>query len=207
MILGAASAQTCLNALPVTAAALDQTGLLETAMTFPFNAILATALVLVIAAAASLTRKPKNPVKKEIPNPEIELPRQFDEEIPRHFQDYRDGVTKLYDWLYRFAQSRITAIRDNMTPRDLQQTIARNIPPDGAQALETLITNYEIAVYSDNQPTKQMLENTLRSVERLRRLIQSRNQEAQRTSSGYPTNYGHRNQDRSHRTVKNLKPL
>ncbi|MFX0132142.1 MAG: hypothetical protein ACFFDN_00720 [Candidatus Hodarchaeota archaeon] len=176
-MLGVATIQLCLNGFLGTVVALDQSNLLETIMTFPFNIIVAMALVFVIAAVASFSRGPKNPVKEEIADVEIQPPEEFDEEMPRRFEDYRDGVIRLYDWFYRFAHSRIGAINDNMTPRDFQQAIMRSIPSDGAPALERLVTNYEIAVYSDSNSTKEMLESTLRSVELLRRLIQSRNQD------------------------------
>ena len=176
-MLGVASVHLRLSGFLGTAVALDQSSLLETIMTFPFNVILAMALVFVIAAVASFSRRPNNPVKEEIADLESQPPQEFDEEIPRHFEGYRDGVIRLYDWFYEFAHSRIGAINDNMTPRDFQRAITRSIPSDGAPALESLVTNYEIAVYSNSDPTKEMLENTLRSVELLRRLIQSRNQE------------------------------
>lgn len=170
-MLRVARAHLCFNGFLGTAVALDQSSLLETITTFPFNVILAMALVFVIAAVASFSRKPNNPVKEEIADLESQPPQEFDEEIPRHFESYRDGVIKLYDWFYRFAHSRIGAINDNMTPRDFQRAIRNSIPSDGAPALETLVTNYERAVYSDSGSTKEMLHDSLRSVESLRELI------------------------------------
>jgi hypothetical protein len=175
MRLGMINMQLYFNSLYNTTVALNQpSSLLEIIMTFPFNLILLTAALVVIGAVLSLSQKQTVPEAKEISDLESPPPQEFDEEIPRRFNDHRDGVIKLYDWFYRFAQIRLGAIKDNMTPREFQRVIKNNVPSDGASALEILVTNYEIAVYSAQGPTKEIFDNSLRSVGLLKKLIQSR---------------------------------
>ena len=146
--------------------------LLQAVSTFPFNVILAMAAVLVIGTVFAFTRKP---VRPNIPRADdvIQPMQEAEEEIPRGFEDYRDGIGKLYNWFYGFTQRKFEGIADNMTPREFMRTVLSRIPSDEALTLEYLVTIFEITNYSDSKLTKEMYDRSLRAVELLKDLIES----------------------------------
>lgn len=167
--------------------------LLQIITTFPFNVILAVTAVLVIGTIIAFTRKPARSkkayfdvngqpmqkVNEEMPHSVQEAnmvgrPAQdVEEEMPQRFNGNKDGVVKLYNWFYRFAQRRINGITDNMTPRELESVVLGMIPSDGVPALEYLVTSFEIANYSHFKITKEMVDKSLRAIEVLRNLIEN----------------------------------
>jgi hypothetical protein len=164
--------------------------LLQLISTFPFNVILGMAMILVVGTVLTFTRKPAgNPVKKgdairKTTEVEGEVPQQiragavnhpaheFEEEMPRHFEDYKDGVVKLYNWFNRFTQSRFGEITDSMTPREFKRAVLGRLPSDDDSALEYLVTSFEIANYSDSKLTKELLDKTFKAVELLKGVIE-----------------------------------
>ena len=164
--------------------------LLQLILTFPFNVILGMAMILVVGTVLTFTRKPAgNPRKKgdaisKTTEVEGEVPQQiragavnhpayeFEEEMPRHFEDYKDGVVKLYNWFNRFTQSRFGEITDSMTPREFKRAVLGRLPSDDDSALEYLVTSFEIANYSDSKLTKELLDKTFKAVELLKGVIE-----------------------------------
>jgi len=177
------------------AVALDlplESSLFQLVMTFPYNVILAMAAVLVVGTVLAFTRKP---ARSSIPVVDVESqttpkdggeepkftrkdytenhPAQVvEEEIPRSFEGYKDGVVKLYNWFYRFAQWKFGGIADNMTPREFMSIVSGRIPSEGAPALEYLVTSFEIAKYSKINLTKEILFKCSKGVEMLKDLIE-----------------------------------
>jgi hypothetical protein len=168
-----------------------ETSLLQLVMTFPFNVLLAMTVVLIVGIIRIFTRKPTR-----INHPMIDLERQpaqkaeeevsilarganvkgsmqmVEKEIPRSFKGSKEGILKLYNWFYRFAQGRLGGIADNMTPRELMRVVSGRIPSQGALPLEYLVTSFEIANYSKIKPTIEMQSKCLNSVEVLKDLIE-----------------------------------
>jgi hypothetical protein len=169
----------------------QESELLQIITAFPFNVILAMAAVLIIGTVLSFTRKPARPLQpkvdvmsrsvQEAVNEAPQRPQGADgmsrnaqrveEEMPQHFEGYRDGVVKLYNWFYRFTQRRFEGIADSMTPREFKRAISNRIPSDGASALEYLVTIFEIANYSGSKLTKEAFDKNMRAVEVLKDLI------------------------------------
>lgn len=167
--------------------------LLQTITTFPFNVILAVTAFLVIGIIVAFTRKPtrskkanvdanSRPMQKfdrEMPHSVKEAnmvgrpAQEVEEEIPRRFEGNKDGVVKLYNWFYRFAQRRLKGVTDNMTPREFESVVSGMIPSEGVLALEYLVTSFEIASYSDFEITKEIVEKSMRAIEVLRDLVEN----------------------------------
>ena len=167
--------------------------LLQLITTFPFNVILAVTAVLVIGTILAFTRKPTRSKKANVdvngqPMQKVDEKmhhsvqeanivgrpaQEVEEEMPQRFEGNKDGVVKLYNWFYRFAQRRLNGITDNMTPRELESVVLGMIPSDGVSALEYLVTSFEIANYSHFKITKEMVDKSLRAIEVLRNLIEN----------------------------------
>jgi hypothetical protein len=148
-----------------------QPGLLEVLTTFPYNVMLAAGAIVTIGAVVLLTRKkrPEGPQAMSRAGPE-ELP---EEDLPRHFEDYKEGIVAVFNWFYARAQRRHGEIADSMTPREFQRALLSRIPENGASALEYLVTAFEIADYSTSRPTKEMCEKCIQAVELLDRMMQN----------------------------------
>jgi transglutaminase-like putative cysteine protease len=148
-----------------------QPGLLEVLTTFPYNVMLAAGAIVTIGAVVLLTRKkrPEGPQAMSRAGPE-EPP---EEDLPRHFEDYKEGIVTVFNWFYARAQRRHVEIADSMTPREFQRALLSRIPENGASALEYLVTAFEIADYSTSRPTKEMCEKCIQAVELLDRMMQN----------------------------------
>ena len=170
-----------------------ESSLFQLVMTFPFNVILAMAAVLVVGTVLAFTRKPARPSlpvvdvesqttpAKEGEEPkftrkdytENHLAQVVEEEIPRSFEGNKDGIVKLYNWFYRFAQSKLGGIVNNMTPMEFMGIVSGRIPSEGAPALKYLVMSFEIAQYSKINPTSEILFKCSKSVEMLKDLIEA----------------------------------
>ena len=169
-----------------------ESNLFQLVMTFPFNVILVVAAVLVVGTVLTFTRKParsntpkvdaesqpkqkadavKPKFEREV-NLEGHPVQVVEEEIPRSFEGNKDGIVKLYNWFYRFAQWRLGGIADNITPREFVNVVSGRIPSEGASALKYFVTCFEIANYSKINLTEEMLLKCLKAVEVLKDLIE-----------------------------------
>ena len=167
-----------------------ESSLLQLVLTFPFNVILAMTVVLIIGIVQIFTRQTKRKNDSMVngerqPTQETEEvsilahranlkgPKQIMEnKMPRNFKDSKKGVIELYNWFYRFAQGMLDGIADNMTPRELMSVVSDRIPSQGALPLEHLVTSFEIAMYSESKPTKEMQSKCFESVIALKDLIE-----------------------------------
>jgi hypothetical protein len=169
-----------------------ESNLFQLIMTFPFNVILVVAAVFVVGTVLAFTRKPtrsntpnvdlesqpmqkadgvKPKLKREV-NLEGHPAQVVEEEIPRSFEGNKDGIVKLYNWFYRFAQWRLGGIADNITPREFVNVVSGRIPSEGASALKYFVTCFEIANYSKINLAEEMLSKCLKAVEVLKDLIE-----------------------------------
>ena len=172
-----------------------ESSLFQIIMTFPFNVILVIAAVLVVGIILAFTRKParsntpkvdveSQPTQKaggampkitrevNLEGHPVEVVQGVEEEIPRSFEGNKDGVVKLYNWFYRFAQWRLGGIADNITPREFVNIVSGRIPSEGTSALIYFVTCFEIANYSKINLEEEMLLKCLKAVEVLKDLIE-----------------------------------
>ena len=96
---------------------------------------------------------------------------EVEEELPRYFEDYKEGIVMVFNWYYAFVMRRYEGITVSMTPREFQQVVLTRIPYSGEAALEYLVTAFEIADYSTSHPTQEMFEKSIKAVEVLRGLM------------------------------------
>ena len=168
-----------------------ESSLLQLALTFPFNVLLAMTVVLIVGTIRMFTRKPTR-INHSMVDVEritaqeaeeeasilarganLKNPMQIvEKEMPRSFKGSKEAVIELYTWFYRFAQGRLGGIGDNMTPRELMSVVSGRIPSQGAIPLEYLVTSFEITNYSKIKPTREMQSKCLNSVEVLKDLIE-----------------------------------
>ncbi len=132
--------------------------------TFPYNVIIFAGFVLVIGSVLVYTRK-----QEDKPQPRVEV--EIEEEIPRGFKDYKDGIVRLFNWFYARSRIRLEGIDDSLTPREFQDKVLPWIPEKGSPALEYLVTAFEIADYSASNPSQEMYEKSLTAVELLGEMI------------------------------------
>ncbi len=144
--------------------------ILQIVTTFPFNVIIATIATVVVGAVISLTRKPQGPIGARAAA-ESHLLVEVEEELPRYFEDYKEGIVKVFNWFFAYVMRRYEGVDESMTPREFQQAVLARIPLSGEAALEYLVTAFEIADYSTSRPTQEMLEKSIKAVEVLRGLM------------------------------------
>jgi hypothetical protein len=148
-----------------------QPSLLQILTTFPYNIILMVAgATVLVGAVVVMSRKGRSPIqltRKEEAKSELE---EIDEG-PLVYENYKEGIVKLFNRFYRKNQRRYSEVTGSMTPREFQDALLRRIQPNGAQALDYLVTAFEIADYSTSRPTKEMFDKCVKAVEILERLI------------------------------------
>lgn len=134
--------------------------------TFPYNLIIFTGFAVVIGSVLVLTRK------KESIAQSVKMEEEAEQEMPRDYEDYKDGIVKLFNWFYARSKRRLEGIDDSLTPREFQDMVLQGIPEKGQPALEYLVTAFEIADYSASNPSKEMYEKSLAAVELLGGMIE-----------------------------------
>ena len=146
-----------------------QPSLLQVLTTFPYNIILMAAVATVlIGAVVVMSRRGASPitlVRQEEVYSEIE---EIDEG-PLTYENYKEGIVKLFNRFYRKNQRRYSEVTESMTPREFQEALLKRIHSNNAQALDYLITAFEIADYSTSRPTKEMFDKCVRAIEILER--------------------------------------
>jgi hypothetical protein len=159
--------------------------LLQVVTTFPFNVILVMVVALIVGTVFSFTRRTSHSSKPSTRSDVKEMSQgiqgfdaqgqaaEVEEEIPQIFEDYLDGIVKLYSWFYRFAQRRFVEIADNMTPREFKDAVLLKSPSSVASALDYLVTVFEIANYSNIKLTKEILDKSLETVRLLKEQIEN----------------------------------
>lgn len=134
--------------------------------TFPYNLIVFAGFAVVIGSVLVLTRKKESIAQSTVVEEEAE------EEMPRDYEDYKDGIVKLFNWFYARSRRRIEGIDDSLTPREFQDVVLPLISEKGMPALEYLVTAFEIADYSASRPSQEMYEKSLAAVELLGGMIE-----------------------------------
>jgi len=134
--------------------------------TFPYNVIVFAAVTVIVGAVLVMTQRKE---RADETRPEAEEP--FDDEIPLQYQDYKEGVVRLFNWFYARSRWMYDGIEDSMTPREFQAAVEGNIPDRGTPALEYFVTAFEIADYSASKPSQEMYEKSLGAVTLLKELM------------------------------------
>ena len=134
--------------------------------TFPYNVIIFAGFAVVVGSVLVVTRKNASIAQS------VKIEEEAEEEMPRDYEDYKDGIVKLFNWFYARSRRRLKGIDDSLTPREFQDAVLPGIPEKGEPALEYLVTAFEIADYSASNPSQEMYEKSLAAVELLGGMIE-----------------------------------
>ena len=148
-----------------------QPSLLQVLTTFPYNIILmAAGATVLVGAVVVMSRKSGSPITLTRQEEAESILEEIDEG-PLVYENYKEGIVKLFNRFYRKNQRMYSEVTESMTPREYQGALLRRIQPNGAQALDYLVTAFEIADYSTSKPTKEMFDKCEKAVEILERSI------------------------------------
>ena len=149
-----------------------QPSLLQVLTMFPYNImIIAAGAIVLIGGVVIMSRRANSPISPEqIRRDELE-PVIFDYDSPLQYESYKEGIVKLFNRFFMKKQMIFKEVNESMTPREFQNIILMKIPASGTQALDYLVTAFEIADYSMSKPTKEMFEKCEKAVEILDELI------------------------------------
>ena len=141
-------------------------GILSILTVFPYNLMLAAASAASIGAVVLALRRRRPEVEERRPAAEL-----IEEEAPLEFESYKEGIVKLFNRFYASTQRRYDEVRGSLTPREFQGVLLGKIP-EGARALEELVTTFEIANYSEARPSDEDYDRCREVVEVLRGLME-----------------------------------
>jgi len=142
-----------------------QPSLLQVLTTFPYNIIImAAGAMVLVGAVVAMSRRGGSPIPLTRREEQETEPEEIDEG-PLVYENYKEGIVKLFNRFYRKNQRMYSDVTESMTPREFQDALLRRIPPTSAQALDYLVTAFEIADYSTSRPTKEMFDKCVRAIE------------------------------------------
>jgi transglutaminase-like putative cysteine protease len=125
-------------------------GLIALITSFPYNIIITVGLAVGVGFVAASRRKPIDifPMLQE------ELPKKierigYEDNVPLRYQTYEEGIVKLFNRFYVSMQRIYRQIEDSMTPREFESLLNSKLPRNATEALNDLVTSYEIAMYSN----------------------------------------------------------
>lgn len=149
-----------------------QPSLLQVLTMFPYNIIiLAAGATILVGGVVIMSQKNKRPkLSAQTVKDELEL-EDIDDNTPLQYETYKEGIVKLFNRFYKKNLRRYKEVTESMTPREFQNVIFRRIPSSGSQALDYLVTAFEIADYSISKPTKEMFDKCQKAVDIIEGLI------------------------------------
>jgi hypothetical protein len=145
----------------------EQPNILEMITIFPYNIMVVATATVLVGAAVLLIRKRRSSLgleegrKKDEPEPEY----------PSSYDNYKDGIVKLFNYFFAYSKWKFDGIEDSMTPREFQFLILKKVSPKGTNALEYLVTAFEIADYSTSKPSKGEFDKCVAAVKQIKELI------------------------------------
>lgn len=138
---------------------------------FPYNLFLVISCATIVAAVIYIRRGNRLPLIRSIE--EGVPPTEFvEDDSPLSFDSYKEGIVKLFNRFYSSTQKRFSGLEDHLTPREFQLVLMRKIPNAGVRVLDDLVTDFEIANYSEEYPSKEDYDRCQTAVETLRRLME-----------------------------------
>ena len=129
------------------------------------NTILATSVALTVGVVAARRKKADDFPDERVPLQKVNEGVGFEDDVPLTYTSYEEGVVKLFNRFYITMQRIYPEIEDTMTPREFEATLIDRIPQDAYAALNDLVTNYEIAMYSNIPLTKDDFGRTTATIE------------------------------------------
>jgi transglutaminase-like putative cysteine protease len=81
--------------------------------------------------------------------------------------DYREEIVDLFNFFFKSAKTRFQGVEDEMTPRELQYTLASQMEASKQQPLETAVSIFEVADYSLHPVARREYERIYTALKRL----------------------------------------
>jgi transglutaminase-like putative cysteine protease len=125
-------------------------GLIALITSFPFNIIITVGFAVGVGLVAAMRQKPVDifPMIQENPPEKIERI-GYEDNVPLRYKTYEEGIVKLFNRFYVSMQRIYPQIADSMTPREFESFLLSKIPLNASEALNDLITSYEVAMYGN----------------------------------------------------------
>ena len=126
--------------------------------------------------AAKRNRNMQEEARDEEPRPRVQPKREYigyEDGVPLEYTSYEEGVVKLFNRFYVSMQRIYPDIDETMTPREFQYLLLERLPMHADALLEDLVSNYEIAMYSNITLSQEDFKRTNATIELLIELIKS----------------------------------
>jgi len=155
----------------------DAGNIIALLFTFPYNiGVALTASIGVGLYAAKRNRNMQEEARDEEPRPRVQPKREYigyEDGVPLEYTSYEEGVVKLFNRFYVSMQRIYPDIDETMTPREFQYLLLERLPMHADALLEDLVSNYEIAMYSNITLSQEDFKRTNATIELLIELIKS----------------------------------
>jgi transglutaminase-like putative cysteine protease len=147
-------------------------GIIAIITSFPYNIIIAVGFAVGVGLVAATRQKPQD----IFPMQEEEAPRKierigYEDNVPLRYQTYEEGIVKLFNRFYVSMQRIYPQIDDTMTPREFERALLLKIPLNASEALNDLVTCYEVAMYSNLSLTEVEFKQTESTIQLILELM------------------------------------
>jgi transglutaminase-like putative cysteine protease len=155
----------------------DASNIIALLFTFPYNiGVALTASIGVGLYAAKRNKRIQEEARYEEPRPRVQPKREYigyEDGVPLEYTSYEEGVVKLFNRFYVSMQRIYPDIDETMTPREFQYLLLERLPMHADALLEDLVSNYEIAMYSNITLSQEDFKRTNATIELLIELMKS----------------------------------
>ena len=155
----------------------DATGILSLLFTFPYN--IGVALTGAIGVGIVAARRNKKLQEEEIiiePRVRFDPKKEYigyEDGAPLEYKSYEEGVVKLFNRFFVSMQRVYSDIDETLTPREFQYILEDRLPNSADALLEDLVSNYEIAMYSNLTLSQEDFKRTTATIELILELMRN----------------------------------
>jgi transglutaminase-like putative cysteine protease len=159
----------------------DTSNIISLFFTFPYNIGVALSVSIGVGFyAAKRNRRIQEEALDEEPQSRVLSKREYigyEDGVPLEYTSYEEGVVKLFNRFYVSMQRIYPDIDETMTPREFQFLLLEKLPMHADALLEDLVSNYEIAMYSNIALSQEDFKQTNATIELLIELMKIGNRD------------------------------
>jgi hypothetical protein len=155
----------------------DAKNLLSLLLTFPYN--IGVALMGAVGVTVMAARRYRRLQEEDtVIEARVRLPPEreyigYEDGVPLEYTSYEEGIVKLFNRFYVSMQRIYPDIDETLTPREFQFILEERLPKSADALLEDLVTNYEIAMYSNITLTQEDFKRANATIELIIELMKS----------------------------------
>ena len=155
----------------------DAKNLLSLLLTFPYN--IGVALMGAVGVTVMAARRYRRLQEEDtVIEARVRLPPEreyigYEDGVPLEYTSYEEGIVKLFNRFYVSMQRIYPDIDETLTPREFQYILEERLPKSADALLEDLVTNYEIAMYSNITLTQEDFKRANATIELIIELMKS----------------------------------